>query len=555
MLGNPALRRLLFLKARGSVRRQVRRVRTLRGLVLTLFGLFLFGMWIFAVVGRALLGGREADPDPEQMRSLVRLGGLFFCLLNGFGALSHRGLFLPKEEIERLFSAPVRRADLVRYRLQTNLLRSSIGALFIGAVLMMRIPRPLFGFCAVFAGLAMLPVFGQALSILAGSLEKRFDRFLAVPRVVAFAVSIAGVIWLTLAFTVGEGDPDPRNWMGEVALPSSLPELLAQPWLAAVLAPFEPWARAATAQTWSQFLPWIAVCAVAWVMGYELTARIPVDFRELSLETSANVAERIRRVRRVGGGASAAKLSDRAAGLRVPWFFGRGPAGAVAWRKASGILRKARGTLWVSLGVLALLVLLVVATTRSIDEPGHARNPVLVRRPALRLPRGPLAHGGHQGLAAVVVAPVPRDARSPGDAGERRAARRHLPPGLDPARLAPLDPRDRRDLALGRAGVGRARQRRLPVCAGAHGPRFGGRPAEHGARGGNVLPAHCAARRRRGGRGLGRGASVLRRVPRSRDVGGSCGSRGLRRGLVRAGGGGRGADRSGGDGAEALRSG
>jgi hypothetical protein len=105
-------------------------------------------------------------------------------------------------------------------------------------------------------------------------------------------------------------------------------------------------------------------------MGYELTARIPVDFRELSLETSANVAERIRRVRRVGGGASAAKLSDRAAGLRVPWFFGRGPAGAVAWRKASGILRKARGTLWVSLGVLALLVLLVVATTRSIDEPG-----------------------------------------------------------------------------------------------------------------------------------------------------------------------------------------
>jgi hypothetical protein len=79
-----------------------------------------------------------------------------------------------------------------------------------------------------------------------------------------------------------------------------------------------------------------------------------VDYRELSLQTAADVAKRLNRMRR-SGGASATQVSKSAAGWRVPWLFGRGRFGAIAWLKTGSIVRKARGTLVVSLAILSLI--------------------------------------------------------------------------------------------------------------------------------------------------------------------------------------------------------
>ena len=132
---------------------------------------------------------------------------------------------------------------------------------------------------------------------------------------------------------------------------------LTHPALAFVTAPFTPWARMIAATTPGVFLAWFALCVGLALVLIETTARLPIDYRQLSLETSASVAARIRRVRR-GGGAAAGRVSRRAAGWSVPWLFGRGSAGAVAWRKTAAMLRKAKGTLWVSTLVLAFVTVL-----------------------------------------------------------------------------------------------------------------------------------------------------------------------------------------------------
>lgn len=371
MLGDPALRLLLRLKARGVVRKQIRRLRTPKGLILTLFGLGLFALWLLGVLG-GTIAGQATGAEPEQLAAMIRFGGVTLVVMTCVGSLNHRGLFLPGEEIERLFSAPLRRSDLIRYRLQVNLFRSLFATLFISALTMARAPNPLFCFAAMFLGVGFLPVLGQAAAILAGSLEKRFLRYLALPKLILFLAAFAGILWISLSYTVGHGEADPLAWVAE--LRGSTPrELARHPLVLAITLPFEPWVRAATAVTWSTFLPWIALCAGIWLVAYELAARLPVDFRELSLETSANVAERIRRVRRAGGGASAASLSKRAAGVRVPWLLGRSPMGAIAWRKTCGIVRKARGTLLVSAGVLALLTFVGVRIGRG--TPGYAGLP------------------------------------------------------------------------------------------------------------------------------------------------------------------------------------
>jgi len=357
MFGHPALLLLARLKLRGSVRKQVRRLRTLKGVVTTLLGVGLMVLWAFLLVGGSLLHD-EAAPAPQQLQGIILVACFFMTLMTVFGALSHRGLYLPPEEIERLFSAPVGRPDLVRYRLLAHLGRSLVAVPFVALLVMLRVPHPVFGFLGVMAGMCTLALLGQAISILAGSLEKRLIKLLTLPRTLVIVLAVAGITLPTLYLTTGLEGSGLGGALQSLLPGSNLEGFLELPLVSAVLAPFRPWARATTASGLDEFAPWFGLCALIWVVLFEVTARLPIDFRELSLETSANVAERIRRSRRVGGGASAARISRRTVGWRVPWLFGRGPMGALAWRKTCGIVRKARGTLVVSALVLAFLTIL-----------------------------------------------------------------------------------------------------------------------------------------------------------------------------------------------------
>jgi hypothetical protein len=147
---------------------------------------------------------------------------------------------------------------------------------------------------------------------------------------------------------------------------SPLQRFARHPIVELLLAPFSPWVNAITAPDLGSFLPWFGVCALIWAGLFELTARLPIDYRELSLATSADIARRLNRVRRGWLGASASSVDKGSLGWRVPWLFGRGPVGAIAWLKLGQIVRKARGTMLTA----ALIVLLVTFfITQMLDEP------------------------------------------------------------------------------------------------------------------------------------------------------------------------------------------
>jgi len=361
MLRSAALRTLLRLKLRGAVRRHLRRLRTPKGAFLTLLGVVIFGLWLTAVGMSFLFRGRSglagASGDPEALRGAVRLGCIALSTLSLSSALSHRGLFLPREEIERLFAAPVRRSDLVRYRLVAGLGRSLFGGAILGLFVMPRMPGKLYAFLGVLVGMITLPCLHQLLAILLAALERRLATFLK--RIGSFVfllmTVVCGVLFFMLMVGKGvRGVPILRDLFGGM----NAGEPLSHPLLAKLALPFTPWVEAITASSLTSFLPWFGLCVLAGYLLFEITARLPLDYRELSLETSASVAARIRRTRRGGGGASAGRVSRRTLGWRVPWLLGRGPWGAVAWRKLGAIMRKARGTFMISALVLAFLTLL-----------------------------------------------------------------------------------------------------------------------------------------------------------------------------------------------------
>ncbi len=356
--GAGALLLLLRLKLRGRLRQQWRRMKTLKGVILTALGVLLFGLW-FASLAFSVFGpARSLDPAEAEPR--VRLVGLLLTLLTLSSSLSHRGLFLPREEIERLFSAPVSRSDLVRYRLLSNSLRSLLGGVLIGCVSMRSLPNPPLALVGILLGMQTLPVLNQALSIALGGLEQRWIGPLRRAGNWLLGLVLLGLLALVVGLSWGNPiaeDTPLGGWLR--SLGRARGGLLAHPVLSALTLPLAPWAHMIAATTLAEFLPWFLLCLVLYVLLFELCARLPIDFRELSLATSASVAARLSRARR-GGGAAAGRASARAALWRVPWLFGRSPAGAIAWRKTAAIVRKAKGAFWVS--VLALLFISAFST-------------------------------------------------------------------------------------------------------------------------------------------------------------------------------------------------
>jgi hypothetical protein len=224
-----------------------------------------------------------------------------------------------------------------------------------------------------------LPLIGQAASLILGDAENRLGKLLSgrwtrLLQALAFAM-----LWLVIMALVfsdeifeaaalqegfdGEFDGGFRGVLSRIAF--DLPE---QGWVRVVLLPTRPWAMMVTAPDWAAFSTWFSICAVAWLVLFEGTARIPIDYRELSLETSADVARRLNRMSKGGFGAGIGKASKRTVGWEVPWVFGRGRFGAVCWLKLGSILRKARGTVLVSALTVGALTLVFTRLFAGRDE-------------------------------------------------------------------------------------------------------------------------------------------------------------------------------------------
>lgn len=362
ILGDPALRRLASLKLRGSVRKQLRRLRRPSGVLFMLVGGLLTLGWLSSLLfGRDVVGSGTADPS--HLESWTKLGMLIFVLISGLSAFSVRGVYLPKNEIERLFAAPVSRADLIRYRMWVDASRSLFGALVLGLLTCRRMPEPLFGFFGAVIAVLTLGVLRQTVSLLFAGAQTRFGGWMRRRRLGPLRFLLGLLVWgvmMTLIF----GERFTRRLFAGLEGVTDPTDLLELPIVRALLAPLTPWAKVMAATDLSTFLSWGGVCVVLWLALFELTARLGIDHREASLETSNDVAARLGRLGK-GGPLSSATVSRRAAGRRVPWLFGRGPLGAVAWNKSAAILRKARGTMLI--GVL-IVTLVTVGVSYVFDQ-------------------------------------------------------------------------------------------------------------------------------------------------------------------------------------------
>lgn len=358
--GHPALAYLARRKFAGFWRRQVRKLRTPKGALLALLGAGVFALWFGSVVLQSGLRGRSGfNTDADTFEFLSTAGLFAFGVFSVANAFSFRGLYLPPNEIEALFSAPLSRSQLIRHRLATSLARASLGALFFGWMVARIAPRPQFAFFGAVTAFLTLQLTSQAVSLLAGGAENRLaDRLAKLPlRWIGFGMLVGLVV---LVVNVFESQHD--ELVRSLSRSDMLERVRAHPATRALALPLTPWTRAMSAQDARQFWPWFTVCLAILYATWWLVPRITVDFRELSLETAADVARRLARARRgLIGNAGSASAHTRS--WRTPWLAGRGPFGAAAWRKAIGIVRKARTSFLVGGFIVAVITMGALATT------------------------------------------------------------------------------------------------------------------------------------------------------------------------------------------------
>ena len=365
---NSSLRMLLALKIKGKIRKQARRLRSPKGILMAGLGGLIIAGWFASLVFSTTFRGEVFQGSDLEL--MVQVGAFALVAMTVTASLNHRGIYMPTEELERLLAAPVSRPDLVRYRLLASLGRYSFSGIVFGLVCMRRLPHAGYAFFGVLLSILTLPILGQFTSLLSGEVEARFGRIFKRSRLRYLHVLLIGLIAiLFMAFLFGEEFASQFSTFEQIEGLTST--LATSSFVRTLVAPLTPWTSLVTASTGAQFFPWFGACLLCWFLSFELTVRLPFDFRELTLETSADVARRIRRVQRTGFGASAGKASLASIGRRVPWLFGRSPAGAMAWIKLAAILRKTRGTITVSVLIIALMTVASLLLF-SDDTPGDS---------------------------------------------------------------------------------------------------------------------------------------------------------------------------------------
>lgn len=295
MTGRP----LLYLTWRSTLNRtrvRLRRLREPRYLIA-----FLLGLSYFAVV---FWGGGRSDDSPGMLKSVARdRGGMdfgFSVLLFGAAALAwiwpragRPALPFSRAEVQHLFTAPISRRDLVRYRV----LRSQMGAL-LGSAIITLVFRPASAAEGGIAFFGLLLLMATSSLHLTGVSLSRASRGAGawVPR--AAAAAAVAVVVGTVAMHWTEVTSAIARSAGRAPFADAAVEvdrLTSSGIAGVVLWPFRTLARLPLASSPSEFfavLPWVLALLL---LNYIWVLRTNAPFEEASAELSEKLEELRRR--------------------------------------------------------------------------------------------------------------------------------------------------------------------------------------------------------------------------------------------------------------------
>jgi ABC-2 type transport system permease protein len=354
---------LLFLTWRSTVnhaRVRLRRLRQPRYLIGTIAGLAYF----YFLVWRPRSSSGRPQPGVltfvERLRGPIEIGGSLLLMLTTALSwiLPHRGspLQFTRAEVQFLFTAPVSRRTLVRYKL----LRSQLGVI-LGAALLTVFFRPssAAGGWMFFAGMTMVTTIVSLHSVGAGLRRASLAdhgrsgwKWNAVP--VGIVIAIAVVIVARIAIEA----PRLSSLPASASLMAEIQRIGTTGLTGAVLWPFRQLVRLPLSATPSEFFAALPFALVLLAAGYVWAMTSDAAFEE----ASAEAAEKLARVMKPG--TSTPRVGPKARPAPFALGLSGRPETAILWKNLIVLSRYAS---WVTIILVAPLVIVVAIVVSMAD--------------------------------------------------------------------------------------------------------------------------------------------------------------------------------------------
>jgi len=318
---HPALWLLNRLKLRGALRRAVRGLKTWRGILVSLFGLAMFGSF---VVPNLLIAFQLGRTDPNIVRSIAPVAMFGLCVLALLTTSAEKAVNFSLAEVDFLFPGPFTRRELLLYKIQASAAAAGFTALIFSFVFLRWASWWIAGFVGIWLVLLFNQLLGMTLALIAQWIgEQAYTRARRV--VLAAAIGLAAfVLWQVVPS--GQG----FSWSGfvEQFRNSSLGQLLVMP--------FEPFGRTIAAETLSEFALWGAAATALNVLLLAVVLRLDANYLEAAAVASQKRYEIQQRLRQGRMPAMGARHTARWRLPALPWLGGAGP---IAWRQATQLAR------------------------------------------------------------------------------------------------------------------------------------------------------------------------------------------------------------------------
>jgi len=326
-----ALWQLLWLRLRGSLRRRLRSLRTVRGWLLTLTGLGFIGCWLLLAARHAvtapgpLAGGASSVP---AARSLFPAILLLACVLTA-AVRTGPVIYFSRAEIDFLFTGPFSRRALLLYKFLSYGSGALISALCISAVAPLHSRLWAAAFLGTFLSLVFLQLLATGVGLLGQTLAAPVYRRLRRTLVGMGLALLAILVWQT------------RIRAGDAGILAGLQTTADTTLGQVILAPFEVYARVVFADNLADLAAW--GLAAAGINALLLAGIIGLDaeYYEAVEATSQRLQRRWQQWHHGRLVAEPAAAAGRHWSQPPRW----GGAGPLAWRQLTTAARTSRRTL------------------------------------------------------------------------------------------------------------------------------------------------------------------------------------------------------------------
>ena len=347
---HPALRKLLRLRLRGTMRRMFRGLKTVRGAVFSVVGLLLMTVWL----GPTLFMATSAPEfDPEVVRSIAPVALLLFCLISILTSGGQKAVHFTGEEIDFLFSGPFSRRQLLLYKLTASTVGAAFAAMIFSLLYLQYTRFWIASLLGFWLSMMLVQLFSTAAVLIGQTVaEHAYTRFRRATLILVLLVA-ALAVWKVFSDVGGGGFMAMAQWFGNT-------------WVGfIVLAPFDVFGRTITAETlFPELLGWGSLALAINVGLLVLVLRLDVNYMESAIAVSQKIYRRMQQIRRGGGVAWTGKKDAKFGLPRLPRLSGAGP---IVRRQMTHAFRGAKG-LFIFLAVMAVPCVVIASQAVGSEE-------------------------------------------------------------------------------------------------------------------------------------------------------------------------------------------